>query len=119
MLSGLSRCFGVAYCLWYGLLSVFEELRFSGAFRIFTVNKNNLIMAGWLADLKKKNQAKRGLPSSFVIHEKTDSVFLIIGASFDMSTGVLAYRMIGHGATVPTVVSEEDLKLNYRFAGVR
>lgn len=92
---------------------------FPGLFVYLLLIKNNLIMAGWLADLKKKNQAKRGLPSSFVIHEKTDSVFLIIGANFDTSTGVLAYRMIGHGATVPTVVSEEDLKLNYRFAGVR
>lgn len=76
-------------------------------------------MAGWLAELEKKKQLKKGIPSSFVVNHNTESIFLIIGAKFDMETGSLTYRMLKHGSTIPTVVSEDDLKSNFRFVRVK
>jgi hypothetical protein len=75
-------------------------------------------MAGWLdelIELNERKKKKRRFSPSFVVHRGSGVVFSVVGATFDVGTGSLTFRLLERGCSAVIVVSEADLKANFRY----
>lgn len=70
---------------------------------------------GWIDELQMKTAIKKGTPSSFIIGNNTDLIFLVVGASFDLASGSLVYKTIRMHDRVALDIPELQFRTKYRY----